>query len=70
MLCVSVCSQEKLPLPDDSVYVLLPLDAQKGKHFAEKFAREKDTTFWYQDEKRIVCQTLPPPPPPPHTHTT
>ena len=46
--------QEKVPLPQDSVYVLLPLDAQKEKHFEEKFVKEPDTTFWYQDEKAIV----------------
>ena len=34
--------------------VLLPLNAQKEKHFEEKFAKEKNTTFWYQDERNIV----------------
>lgn len=52
-LCV-IFPQEKTPLPQDSVYVLLPLDAQKEKHFEEKFAKEQHTTFWYQDEKGIV----------------
>ena len=35
--------------------VLLPLGEQKGKHFAEKFGKEEKTTFWYQDERRVVC---------------
>lgn len=43
-----------MPLPHDSVYVLLPLDAQKEKRFEEKFAKEQATTFWYKDEKDIV----------------
>ena len=43
-----------MPLPEDSVYVLLPLNAQKEKRFEEKFAKEQPTTFWYQDEKGIV----------------
>ncbi len=46
--------QEKVPSPQDSVFVLLPLDAQKEKRFEEKFAKEQPTTFWYQDEKGIV----------------
>lgn len=49
-----VPTQEKIPLPGDSVDVLLPLTVQKGKHFAEKFSTEDSTTFWYQDEKGIV----------------
>ncbi len=57
-LCISadyVCIvQEKVPLPEDSVYVLLPLNAQKEKHFEDKFANEQPTTFWYKDEKGIV----------------
>lgn len=47
-----------MPLPQDSVYVLLPLDAQREKHFEEKFAKEQSTTFWYQDEKGIVSLTI------------
>lgn len=47
-----------MPLPQDSVYVLLPLDAQKEKHFEEKFDKEQSTTFWYQDEKGIVSQLV------------
>ena len=43
-----------MPLPDDSVYVLLPLGAQRGKHFAEKFNTEDPNMFWYKDEKQIV----------------
>lgn len=40
--------QEKGPI------VLLPLNAQKEKHFEEKFAQESNATFWYKDEKTIV----------------
>ena len=43
-------------MADDSVDVLLPLAEQKGRHFAEKFGKEDETTaFWYQDERRVVC---------------
>ena len=52
--CYIIPTQEKIPLPGDSVDVLLPLTVQKGKHFAEKFSTEDSTTFWYQDEKGIV----------------
>ena len=37
--------------------LLLPLSVQKGKHFAEKFAKEDSSTFWYHDEKAIVSTT-------------
>ena len=43
-------------MADDSVDVLLPLTEQKGRHFEEKFGKEQTTTFWYQDEKRVVCR--------------
>ncbi len=33
---------------------LLPINVQKGKHFAEKFVKEDEGTFWYRDEKAIV----------------
>ncbi len=47
-----------MPLKDDSVNVLLSLDAQKGQHFSEKFTKEDAQTFWYQDEKDIVRPAL------------
>lgn len=46
-----------MPLKDDSVNVLLSLDAQKGQHFSQKFTKEDAQTFWYQDEKDIVSHT-------------
>ena len=49
--------QEEHPLVDDSVDVLRPLGEQKGRHFAEKFGREANSTFWYQDERRVVSHT-------------
>ena len=48
--------QEEVPLRDDSVNVLLSLDAQKGQHFSQKFSTEDSQTFWYHDEKGIVSQ--------------
>ena len=42
-------------MTEDGVDVLLPLGEQKGKHFADKFTHEEPTTFWYQDERRVVC---------------
>ena len=47
-------TQEERPLVDDSVDVLLPLEEQKGRHFAEKFGKDEKSTFWYQDERRVV----------------
>lgn len=47
-------TQEERPLVDDSVDVLLPLGEQKGKHFAEKFGKDEKSTFWYQDERKVV----------------
>lgn len=47
-----------MPLADDSVYVLLPLGAQRGKHFAEKFTSEDPNMFWNKDEKQIVSFSL------------
>ena len=38
--------------------VLLPLGEQKGKWFAEKFAKEDPRTFWYRDERKIVSLTI------------
>ena len=38
--------------------VLLPLGEQKGKRFAEKFAKEDPRTFWYKDERKIVSSEL------------
>ena len=54
--CGCMCLQEEIPLKDDSVNVLLSLDAQKGQHFSQKFSTEDSQTFWYQDEKGIVSQ--------------
>ena len=43
-----------MPLADTTADFLRPLSVQKGRHFAEKFATEDATTFWYHDEKAIV----------------
>jgi len=54
-MVISIASlQEEIPLKDDTVNVLLSLDAQKGQHFSQKFNKEDSLTFWYQDEKKIV----------------